>query len=315
MYRVLFLAAFLLTFFSCSEAKAEAAKLEPPKAANTASPSQRSNGSAYELSDTEVWGVDNPKSGRTYEVFVSLPKSYSESPNRQYPVLYVTDADYAFPIIRQISRRLNVGGRKIEDFILVGLSYAAGEDSMDSRRRDYTPSPLGAHDAPSSAVHGQSNDYIGYLREAVFPFVAGKYRTDESRRLFLGHSYGGLLGLDILFNAPEMFSGYIIGSPSIWYDENFMEGVERKFAHNHRDLVASLYMYVGEYENMRPSDPRYAKRYNMVSDARRMERVLISRSYPSLRIKLDVLNDEDHLSVAPRGFTKGLRFLLAVHAE
>ena len=42
---------------------------------------------------------------------------------------------------------------------------------------------------------------------------------------------------------------------------------------------------------------------------------ICSRSYPSLRIKLDVLNDEDHLSVAPRGFTKGLQFLLAAGAE
>ena len=313
MYRALLLAAFVSTIASCSEAKTETAKREPPRAADAASPSQRSNGSEYELAGTEVWDVADAKSGRKYQVFVSLPKYYSENPNRHYPVLYITDADYGFPIVRQISRRLNGGSRKLEDFILVGLSYAIGEDSMNSRRRDYTPSPAGAHDAPSGSVHGQSNSYISYLRDAVLPFVADKYRTDESRRLFLGHSYGGLLGLDILFNAPEMFSGYIIGSPSIWYDKNMMEGVERKFAENHQDLRASLYMYVGEYEDVRPGDPRYAKRYNMVSDARRIERALISRSYPGLRIKLDVLNDEDHVSVAPRGFTKGLQFLLAAN--
>jgi hypothetical protein len=62
---------------------------------------------------------------------------------------------------------------------------------------------------------------------------------------------------------------------------------------------------------MKPGDPRYAKRYNMVSDAKKMERALNPRSYPSLRIKLDVLNDEDHLRVAPRGFTRGLKFLLS----
>lgn len=31
--------------------------------------------------------------------------------------------------------------------------------------------------------------------------------------------------------------------------------------------------------------------------------------YPSLRLQLDVLNDEDHLSVAPRGLTQGLKYL------
>ncbi len=315
MYRALLLAALTLTICSCSEAHTETVKPKPAVTASNAPSGQRSNGSAYALSGTEVWDVPDPQSGRTYQVFVSLPKSYAENPNRSYSVLYVTDADYGFPIVRQISRRLNADGKKLDDFILVGLSYAVGEDSMNSRRRDYTPSLAGAHDAPAAAIHGESKSYMSYLRDAVFPFVAGKYRTNESQRMFLGHSYGALLGLDILFTAPEMFSGYIIGSPSIWYDKNMIEGVERRFAENYQDLKASIYMYVGEYEDMKPGDPRYARRYNMVSDARKMERVLNSRSYPSLRIKLDVLNDEDHLSVAPRGFTKGLQFLLPTDAD
>ena len=315
MHKAILLVVVVLTTCSCSEARTETVKLAPPTVADAAFSSQRSNGNAYELAGTEVWDVADPKSGRTYQVFVSLPKSYPENTGRRYPVLYVTDADYGFPIVRQISRRLNGGSKKLEDFILVGLSYGVGEDSMDSRRRDYTPSPAGAHDAPSGALHGESDRYMSYIRDAVFPFVAAKYRTNENRRMFLGHSYGGLFGLDMLFNASDMFSGYIIGSPSIWYDKNMMEGIEQKFAGSHQDLRASVYMYVGEYEDMRPGDPRYAKRYNMASDARRMERSLSSRSYPSLRIKLDVLNDEDHLSVAPRGFTKGLQFLLAAGAE
>lgn len=315
MHKALLLAALIVSTCSCSKAKTEPVNLEPPKAVNSVSSPQRSNGASYELSGTEVWDVADPKSDRKYQVFVSLPKSYSENPNRRYSVLYVTDADYGFPIVRQISRRLNGDSKKLEDFILIGLSYAVGEDSMNSRRRDYTPSPAGAHNAPSGAVHGGSGSYISYLRDAVFPFVAHKYRTNESRRMFLGHSYGGLLGLDVLFSAPEMFSGYIIGSPSIWYDKSMIEGVERRFTKNRQDLEASVYIYVGEYEDMRPGDPRYAKRYNMVSDARRMERALRSRAYPSLRLKLDILNDEDHLSVAPRGFTKGLQFLLAADPQ
>ena len=311
MYKAFLLALLVITTGYCSKARTETVKLEPSPAMHSDSSSQRGNGGPYELAGTEVWNVADSKSGRKFQIFVSPPKSYHENSNRHYPVLYVTDADYGFPIVRQISRRLNSGGRKLEDFILVGLSYAVGEDSMSSRRRDYTPSPAGAHDAPPNAVHGQSKNYISYLRDTVFPFVAARYRTNESRRMFLGHSYGGLLGLSVLFSAPEMFHGYIIGSPSIWYDNNLIEEVEREFADGHPDLAAALYMYVGEYEDVQPGDPRYAKRYNMASDARRLQEALISRSYPSLRIKLDVLNDEDHLSVAPRGFTKGLQFLLA----
>ncbi len=37
--------------------------------------------------------------------------------------------------------------------------------------------------------------------------------------LFLGHSYGALLGTQILFTEPGMFNGYVLGSPSLWYDK------------------------------------------------------------------------------------------------
>lgn len=95
---------------------------------------QLGDGHAYEIVGSEVWDVPDPVSGRGYQVFVALPPSYAEQPQRRYPVLYVTDADYAFPIIRQIGRRLNVEGPQIEEFILVGLSYGKGEDGAASRR-------------------------------------------------------------------------------------------------------------------------------------------------------------------------------------
>ncbi|WP_313341444.1 alpha/beta hydrolase-fold protein [Stenotrophomonas sp.] len=266
---------------------------------------QRGDGMPYEVVGSEVWDVPDPVSGRTYQVFVALPPSYADTPERTYPVLYVTDADYAFPLARQIGRRLNVEGPKLEEFILVGLSYAVGDEGMPSRRRDYTPTPNGPRSAPADAVHGGADAYIGYLRQQVLPFVAGHYRTDETRRLLLGHSYGALLGTRILFTDPGMFSGYIVGSPSFWYDRNVTARYETDYAAGHSDLPASVYMYVGQYET-----PAYGNDADMVADAKQMDAALRARHYPSLRLQLDVLNDEDHLSVAPRGLTHGLKFLL-----
>ncbi|WP_426284562.1 alpha/beta hydrolase [Luteibacter sp. E-22] len=269
---------------------------------------QPSNGSPYELLGSEVWDVPDPESGRTYQVFVALPQSYGEQPERRYPVLYVTDADYAFPIVRQLLRRLNGEGPAIKEFILVGLSYAVGEEGMPSRRRDYTPTASGNDDAPPGAVHGQGEAYISYLRDRVFPFVAQHYRTDEHERIFLGHSYGGLLGTQILLTRPQLFSAYLLGSPSYWYGEHVMQRMETGYAKDHRDLPARVYLYVGQYE-----EPRYGKKHSMVADAAEIVRALRSRHYPSLQVTFDVLSDEDHLSVAPRGFTHGLKVLLPDH--
>ncbi|MCC4609790.1 alpha/beta hydrolase-fold protein [Xanthomonas campestris] len=280
--------------------------VQPAAPALTAAPGQqRGEGHPYQLADTAVWNVPDPVSGRTYQVFVALPRGYADTPQRRYPVLYATDGDYAFPLVKAIARRLNGEGPAIEDFILVGLSYALGDEPMPSRRRDYTPTPEEGPGAPPVATHGKSAAYIAYLRDQVLPFIAQHYRTDEQRRLYLGHSYGGLLGTEILLSTPQMFSGYILGSPSYWYGAHVMAQREAAYATTHTDLPAQVYLYVGEYEQV-----RYHKNYDMVPDARRMVQTLRTRHYPSLRIDLDVLNDEDHLSVAPRGATHGLKTLL-----
>lgn len=282
--------------------------------AKSSAPAQRGEGLPYEISDTQVWDVPDPVSGRSYQVFVALPPSYSEQPDRRYPVLYVTDADYAFPVIKQIGRRLNVERPTVEEFILIGLSYAKGEGGMQSRRRDYTPTPNGPSTAPADAEHGKAAAYAAYVRDQVLPFVAERFRTDERRRLFLGHSYGALLGSEILFSEPRLFDGYILGSPSFWYDRQHMAEREKAYAAKHKDLPARVYMYIGEYEEMRPGDPRYAKDVNMVTDTQTMDRALRSRNYPSLRLETEVLGDEDHVTVAPRGFTRGLKYLLPAKA-
>lgn len=271
---------------------------------------QRGGGLPYEVVGSEVWNVPDPANGRDYQVFVALPPSYAKEPQRRYPVLYVTDADYAFPVVRQIARRLNVEGPQVEEFILVGLSYAIGDEGMASRRRDYTPTANGPAGAPADAVHGQGAAYVAYLRDQVIPYVAGHYRTDEARRLLLGHSYGGLLGAQVLLTEPGLFSGYLLGSPSFWFDHNVMTRYEQAYAQAHKDLAARVFMYVGEYEQ-----PRFGNGADMVDDARRMAATLRTRRYPSLQVTMEVLDGEDHVSVAPRGFTHGLKYLLGIKPE
>ncbi|HJT44461.1 MAG TPA: alpha/beta hydrolase-fold protein [Rhizomicrobium sp.] len=283
----------LLSCIDVTQAQTQPTKVQP------------GGGSPYVLLGTEVWDVPDPVSKRGYQVFVGLPASYEKEPNRRYPVLFVTDAGYGFPVIREISRRLNFERPQVEEFILVGLSYAKGEDGMQSRRRDYTPTPNGPRGAPAGTVHGRGLAYQAYLRDRVMPFIAQRYRTDPRRALFLGHSYGGLLGAQILFTDPGMFSGYILGSPSFWYDKRHIFSMEALYAARHRDLPAKVYMYVGAYES-----PRFNRINEMVGDNREFEGRLKKRKYPNLVLKSEVLNDEDHVSVAPRGFTHGLKYLL-----
>ena len=111
----------------------------------------------YALEGTEVREIRAKALHRDYQLFISLPRGYAES-TRQYPVLFVTDATYAFPLIRSITRRIRNGGEDMEDFILVGLSYAKGETPEYSRRRDYTPTANGDQDAVSDMLSAPPSD-------------------------------------------------------------------------------------------------------------------------------------------------------------
>ncbi|WP_333586209.1 alpha/beta hydrolase [Phenylobacterium sp.] len=277
----------------CAEAEGPAAS---PPADRTV------EGAPYVLKGTQVWTVPDPAQGRDYQVFVSLPPSYDSDAERRYPVLYVTDADYAFPILRQITRRLNLQGPVVEEFILVGLSYAVGEDGVASRNRDYTPTAKGVRDA---AAHGGGPAYQRYLKDQVLPFIEGRFRADPERRVLLGHSYGGLLGGQILFTEPEMFSAYVLGSPSIWFAQRHLMRMETAYAQAHDDLPAEVFIYIGGWERPGPSR-RNTRDTDMVADVRALESALKGRGYPSLKISTQVLEDEDHLSVAPLGFTRAL---------
>ena len=85
--------------------------------------------------------------------------------------------------------------------------------------------------------------------------------------------------------------------------------MEADYARAHRDLPADVFMYIGGFETPGPS-PRNSSQSDMVGDVRTMERVLKSRGYPGLRVRSAVLPDEDHLTVAPVGFTRALMAIL-----
>jgi hypothetical protein len=265
----------------------------------------------YTLDDTEVRDVHARALNRDYQVFVALPDSYRSS-NRRYPVLFVTDANYAFPVTRGIAQRLTKHAG-LEDVIVVGLSYAKGDSPVYSRRRDYTPAvPRGQYvsDMPGrSAAFGEAQAYGRFIAADVFPLIAANYRADMNRKIFVGHSYGSLLGLQLLMSEPRTFDHYILGSPSLWFDQGVMFDRELAYAKEHKDMPASVFFGIGGRETL-PKDrkrSRTEENADMVADLCDFDAALKSHHYPNLKSRLEVFADEDHASVFPLVLTHGLR--------
>ncbi len=273
----------------------------------------------YELPNTAVHTLSS--GGRRYQVWVDVPRSYGsgsqDSSGKRYPVVFVTDASYAFPIVRSIRNLLGAKGQNIEDFILVGLDHAEGDTSKAGRSRDYTPSnPLNDPllTAKDSSLYGQAHygeaaAFRDYIEREVFPLIANQYRADMQRKVYVGHSFGGLFGAFVLVTKPTMFQAYILGSPSLWFDDRMILRIEESYASHRHDLLARVIMYAGSYETIRP-EPRYFKNTDLIRDMQSFERNMQSRRYPHLQIESRVIPDEDHLSVFPALVSRGLLWAL-----
>ena len=311
--------ALLLTLFcsACSKNEGNLAlpNFEPAPAQVPAITSEQKP-PALELANTAVYELTANGTDRHYQVWVDLPDSYADN-DKPYPVVFVNDALYAFPLIRSIRNLLGQHGRNIEDFILVGLPPQTGLTSKQSRSRDYTPSnplddPAHAKDDYSGERYGEAAAYRDYIEQQVFPLIAAHYRADMKRKVYAGHSLGGLFGSYVLLTRPEMFQSYILSSPSLWFDKHVILQSESAYAAAHQDLPARVMMYAGMYETTRPG-PRYFKQNDMIGDMHVFERTLKAHAYPHLSIGSAVIQDEDHLTVFPVSISRGLLWALPGH--
>ncbi|WP_223278749.1 alpha/beta hydrolase [Janthinobacterium lividum] len=283
--------------------------------ANSALAAPASPPASYVLENTEVRDIRAQALKRDYQVYVALPDSYRQG-NKRYPVLFVVDANYSFAIVRNIAQRLNKHAG-MEEVVVVGLSYANGDGGVYSRRRDYTPTTPRKHDYRSDMpgrqpAFGEAKAYGQFISGEVFPFIASNYRVNMQRKVFIGHSYGSLLGLQFLLTEPRTFEHYILGSPSLWYDAGVMFDREQAYAASHKDLPASVFFGIGGLEKLAAGKKRsrLEEEADMLADLREFDGKLKSHKYPGLKTRLRVFEDEDHASVFPFILTHGLRAYL-----
>ncbi|MGK5025955.1 alpha/beta hydrolase [Janthinobacterium sp. RB2R34] len=270
---------------------------------------------AYALPNTEVRDIRAQALQRDYQLFVALPDSYREG-SKRYPVVFVVDADYSFAVVRNIAQRL-AKHAGLEEVIVVGLSYARGDSGVYSRRRDYTPTTPRKHDYRSDMpgrqpAFGEAAGYAKFISSVVFPVIASQYRANMGRKIFVGHSYGSLLGLQIMLTEPRTFEHYILGSPSLWYDAGIMFEREQAYASTHKDLPASVFFGIGGLERLPAGKKRSRSEENadMLADLKEFNQKLTAHKFPGLSTRLRVFDDEDHASVFPMVLTHGLRAYL-----
>lgn len=259
------------------------------------------NISEYRINGTETLNISSKINQKEYELYIKLPRSYSKT-QKDYPIAILSDTGFSFPITSGVVGLM--GGRDIEEIIIVGISYSKGSSAQISRTRDYTPTfaldETGAHSLEAQKHSGEALKYIQFIEKEVFPLINKEYRVDDNNKIYIGHSFGGLLGAYILLVKPELFQKYIIGSPSLWYDKNAIFRLEEEYAKNNNKMKAEVFLYIGSEENKN-------NHKNMVKDLLLYEKTLKSRHYKELKVSAHVLDGETHFSAFALLLTDGLK--------
>jgi hypothetical protein len=73
-------------------------------------------------------------------------------------------------------------------------------------------------------------------------------------RILDGFSFSALFGVYSLLHRPDTFSGYLLGSPSLWWHDRLAFTWEQEYASTHEDLAARAFLFVGADEHPRSGE-------------------------------------------------------------
>lgn len=220
----------------------------------------------------------------TFNIFISLPDSYDNS-IKSYPVLYVLDGDIAFGMAASIARYLQIG-ENIPELIVVGIGYGSLDKSAgEKRKRDYRP-----------AKTGGAEYFLKFLEDELIPLIETNYRTIPENKTIDGYSIGGLFCLYTLLTKPETFNRYIIGSPSLAWDNYSIFKYEEKSSEIIGEMKISVFISVGSEE----SDEKY---FNPID---KIVTQIQERNYTGLKLEAKVFDGSTHLTGPPESLTHGL---------
>lgn len=274
--------------------------------------------------DYQSWGFDSRILHRDFKLFISkmIDNGVSDS---EVPVVYLLDANFMFPMVEGMIRLLQSTG-ELPDLILVGIGYesSAIENIANRRIQELTPTKdihyknIWRDIGKVVAEGGEASLLLKVIEEEIKPFVREQYSSSE-QSILVGDSLGGLFALYTLFSMPNVFTGYVVGSPAIFWDEGTLWQQEENYYSLNKQLTADLFLGVGELEDINPhhfpkSTCHLVSEIALVKDVKAMSKRLQEREYEQLNMKTHIFEGETHMSVIAPLISRGLRFVLAKYS-
>ena len=255
------------------------------------------------LQNTATHLIYSEKLNQHYLIDVFLPAGYqpkeSEFQFPKYPVIYVLNSR-PNAVMAAMLRHVSEMSREI----IVGIDFADKDgnpiNSFAAYTRDLTPtSDENWAQAATAGPGGGAEDFHNFIENELKPLINETYNVNRYNQTLVGHSFGGLFGLYVLFKHSDSFNRYVIASPSPWWDDEVIFELEEEYANSHINLAKKVFISVGSREFA--SGPQ-----EMIDNTTKMFEKLKSRNYPDLELSFTIFDDETHESVVGISIQKGI---------
>jgi predicted alpha/beta superfamily hydrolase len=148
--------------------------------------------------------------GESRVIDVTLPEGYDPESERRYPVVVVLDGEFEHEIAAAITR-FYASMSQLPPMIVVGVRNT-------DRMRDLTPPPAPEfHLPPEAKAAGGADRFLSFLADELLPYLERAYHT-VPMRVLVGHSLGGLFALYALGKQSQLFTGYLVMEPAVWWN-------------------------------------------------------------------------------------------------
>jgi predicted alpha/beta superfamily hydrolase len=256
-----------------------------------------------ELPGSELHTI-TARNGMKYEIYVAFPLQYDPKSAEKYPVLYLVDGRGLFPMVSVQEQLLSLE-QEIKPMILVGIDVSAPNliegssqrftnlpPTRDLKREKELKEAYG-----KEIVTGKGERFRQDIVDEIIPWVEAHYPVTKERGL-AGYSLGGLFTLHAMFASPGTFSTYLVGDPSLYWDDKVTLKTEMEFSKKNKSLPAHVFMGFTEKGHG-----------EHVGTVLTFMEALEDHSYEGLKFEQQLFLDETHLSGMGAVFARGLTVL------
>ncbi len=246
---------------------------------------------------------------KEYQLYISFPKSYRAEDSISYPVLYVLDGHYSYPLFKGVQNLMSTAGM-LEEVIIVGIRQGLDFNSwMINRFYDFTPSrdTLVERDREKkynlpkdSLTTGGAPKFLESIKTELAPFIEKNYKTNNDRGI-TGWAFGGLFTAYCLINSDGYFTRFGLNASTLWWNNNeILNQSVLRFTENETwDIPPTkVFMSVGTLDKA-----------SMIPAMLKFSKHLENSTYKNIDLTYQIFDKETHVTILPTSVSRTLSVL------